>query len=200
MTRDNVILWIGAALGSYLIYDYLTGNPNDTTSSAFIDAVGGLNNLFGTTMKTSQAGKDAITQREGYELNVYADAGGKLTAGVGHLLTPIDGVFSVGDAVTQDQIATWFGKDIAHAEHTVSYYTTSDFTQNQFDALVSATFNLGSALFRNGDGTSTRFSRYLDAGDYQSAATALLQFNHVAGVVNTDLTVRRSAEAQQFIA
>lgn len=192
----------GAFVGSvaYVVFDYLTANPNDTTNSTLIDLVAKLYNITGTMMKTSQAGKTAIMQREGVRLAVYADTAGYLTAGIGHKLTPMDGGLSEGDSITQAQLDEWFAADLSHAENTVEYFVKVPLSQAQYDALVSATFNLGSRFYKNINGTPTDILSYLNAGDYASAAKQFPRWVYAGGVVDAGLLARRQSEEQQFLA
>ena len=66
--------------------------------------------------------------------------------------------------------------------------------QNQFDALVSWTFNLGPGNLRS----STLLKR-LNAGDYRGAADEFLKWNKADGKVLPGLTKRREAERALFL-
>lgn len=197
----NGRLWVFGGLLLLQAYkSYTTQSPKDTGNSVLIDMGAALKSLAGGNLTTSQAGRDAIAQREGVVYQVYADVAGYLTAGVGHLLRKADGSFQIGDAVSASQVSAWFNADVAHAENTVNFYVTVPLNQNQFDALVSMCFNLGSAMFKNSDGSNTRLLAYLNAGQYDQAAAEMLRWNHAGGVVVAGLTVRRAQEQMQFMA
>jgi len=155
------------------------------------------------TMKTSQDGLDAITSREGKKYLVYKDEAGLLTGGIGHKLIPADGIFHAGDTLTDDQINIWFGHDISIAENTVNHYVVARLGQNEFDALVSATFNVGSALFKHGDGSDTNMCMYLNEEEYAEAADEFLKWIHIHVngqlVVSARLQKRRASEREQFL-
>lgn len=155
-------------------------------------------------MKTSQAGLDAITAREGNELSVYADAAGLLTGGIGHKLIASDGIFHAGDSLTEDEINIWFAHDIGLAEAIVSRYVVISLTQNEFDALVSIVFNAGSAFFKNADGSETHVLQYLNTGSFAAAAAEFLKWVHIHKngvlVVDDGLVNRRLGEQAQFLA
>ena len=89
-------------------------------------------------MKTSQRGIDLIKQFEGLELMAYHCSAGVPTIGYGHTR----GV-SLGDSCTEAQAEAMLVKDLEDTERQVIFYTKSLLTQNQFDALVSCTYNLG---------------------------------------------------------
>lgn len=197
----KTLLVIGGAYLAFAYYQYRNQSPIDTSSSVLTDILGkfSMNNMI-----TSQAGKNAIAGREGSSYTVYADQAGYLTVGIGHKLTPSDGSYSAGDQVNAAQVNDWFNSDISHAENIVKRYVTSPLSQNEFDALVSAAFNLGSAVFVNANGSTTRLLDALNAGDYSSAASYLLDFSHVRVngtlVQSAGLLARRESEQQQFLA
>lgn len=66
-------------------------------------------------------------------------------------------------------------------------------TQDQFDALVSFTYNLGPANFRK----STLLKKH-NVGDHAGAAAQFLVWNRAAGRVMKGLTRRREAEARLY--
>jgi lysozyme len=94
-------------------------------------------------MKTSPAGLAAITQREGLRLQAYPDVRGIPTIGVGHTGPEVH----LGLIWTQAQAQEALMKDIAWAENEVNTHVTVPLTANQFDALVSFTFNVGKSGF-----------------------------------------------------
>nr|WP_256215348.1 lysozyme [Sphingobium sp. AP50] len=67
-------------------------------------------------------------------------------------------------------------------------------TQNQFDAMVSFAFNVGTSAFV----TSTLLKKHL-AGDYAGAAKEFSRWNRGGGKVLVGLTKRRAAEAALYL-
>ncbi|WP_312069487.1 lysozyme, partial [Acinetobacter sp.] len=67
-------------------------------------------------------------------------------------------------------------------------------SQNQFDALVSLTYNIGSTAFKN----STLLKK-LNAKDYAGAADQFLRWNKGGGKVLKGLVRRREAERALFL-
>lgn len=96
-------------------------------------------------MQISQAGLDAIVHREGSKLSAYRDSRGIPTIGVGHTGTE-DEVY-MGLTWTEVQVNAALANDVKWAENAVNSYVTVPLTQNQFDALVSFTFNVGASGF-----------------------------------------------------
>jgi lysozyme len=149
----------------------------------------------GIAVKTSSAGVAFICAQEGFVGHVYRDAAGIPTIGYGHVLRPGDPV-----VVTEDQARDLMARDLATFEAAVNADVKVPLTQPQFDALVSFTYNVGAgALLHSG------VLSQLNAGHYQAAADAMLQWDKRkdprAGGLVTDavLLARRTAERALFL-
>jgi len=97
-------------------------------------------------MKTSNKGIELIKKHEGLKLKAYLDPVGIWTIGYGHT----GGVRS-GDVITEAQAIDLLRADLATAERAVDSAGLK-INQNQFDALVSFTFNVGT-----GEGRGPKF-------------------------------------------
>lgn len=106
-------------------------------------------------MKTSNKGIELIKQFEGLRLKAYRDSGGKWTIGYGHT-----GGVKSGDVITAQQANDFLIQDIKTAENAINGLNLN-LTQNQFDALVSFVFNVGTGNF----GTSTLRKKLLKNPD-----------------------------------
>ena len=192
MTRGaKRLLIIG---GVFLAYDYLNRSPLDGLSQGLFTNI--YSSIGGLGMQLSAAGAAAIKSREAYKNIVYQDdaQARNLTAGIGHLLTPLEKIlYSLGDTVPDAIIQGWFAADSAHAAALVNRYVTSPLNQNQFDALTSMAFNLGGQLFRNSDGSTTMILAALNSGDYAGASQHIMDW-----VIPASITARRQAEQDQF--
>jgi GH24 family phage-related lysozyme (muramidase) len=142
-------------------------------------------------LSTGAKGIALIKSFEGLSLNKYQDIVGKWTIGYGHLILP-DEVFNV--ALTEAQAETLLRRDLAVSEKGVNQYVLVPLTQNQFDALVSFTFNLGVGNLK-----SSTLLRVLNAHQYQSAADEFLRWDKAGGKQVAGLTRRRAAERALFI-
>ena len=94
-------------------------------------------------MKTSPAGIQALEQREGIRTQAYQDTRGIWTIGVGHTGPEVH----PGLAWSSQQVSDALAADIAWAEAEVNTHVIVPMAQNQFDALVSFTFNVGRTGF-----------------------------------------------------
>lgn len=144
-------------------------------------------------MRISDNGVQFIKDREGLRLRAYQDSAGVWTIGYGHT----KGVRK-GDTIDQNTATLYLLQDLRNAEDAVNELVQVPLTQNQFDALVSFTFNLGRERLR----TSTLL-RLLNQKKYISAAGQFERWNkeHRNGklVANKGLTIRRDLERQLFM-
>lgn len=92
-------------------------------------------------MKTSSAGLRALTLEEGKRNKMYIDSYGNPTIGVGHLIKSNEAYLKT-ITLTDTQINDLLKKDVIDAENAVNSLGL-DLKQNEFDALVSLTFNIG---------------------------------------------------------
>ncbi|MBN9034979.1 MAG: glycoside hydrolase family protein [Rhizobiales bacterium] len=150
-------------------------------------------------MKTSTAGRAAISAREGCILTAYKDSAGVLTIGVGHTTAAGPPAVTAGLKITAAQADEILSRDLAAVEADVNRLVTVPLNQNEFDALVSLVFNIGGTAFRK----STLRAK-LNAGDRAGAANAFLSWNKITKggkkVALEGLTNRRKAERAQFLA
>ena len=128
---------------------------------------------------------------EGLRLKAYYDQRHIPTIGYGH--TGAD-VF-INDTITQEEADNLLAIDLHHAESAIYTYVKVALNQNQFDALVSLIYNIGSGAFS----TSTVL-RLLNANDIDGAADAFLMWDKTNGAVNQGLLNRRKAERTYFLA
>lgn len=119
-------------------------------------------------MKTSSAGRALIKSFEGLRLKPYYCSAGKLTIGYGSTGAHV----RAGMVLTPQQADDLLAKDLIRFEAAVLALfparkegDPAPLTQNQFDALVSFAFNVGTASLR-----SSTLARKLKAGDIAGAA------------------------------
>ena len=147
-------------------------------------------------MKVSKAGLDLIKSFEGFSSKAYPDpaTGGKpYTIGHGTTVYPDGKLVKLGDICTAKQAEQYLIHDCELFEATVNK-CAPNVNQNQFDALVSLCYNIGSANLQN----STLIKK-LNRGDIAGAADEFLKWNKAAGRVMVGLTRRRQAERKLFL-
>lgn len=95
-------------------------------------------------MNISKNGIDFIKKEEGLVLNAYLCPANVWTIGYGHT----NGV-KKGDKVTEEQAEDFLVNDLLYSERIVNKMVKVKLNQNQYDALVSFVFNVGSGNFIN---------------------------------------------------
>lgn len=137
-------------------------------------------------MKTSSKGVSLIKQFEGCRLTAYKCPAGVWTIGYGHTA----GV-KQGDTITQQTADDYLRNDLAKFEsYVLKYDDIYHFNQNQFDALVSFTFNCGAGNLKNLTQNGKRTLAQISAN--------LPLYNKAGGVVLSGLQRRRTAEKTLF--
>jgi lysozyme len=141
----------------------------------------------------SPTGLATLEVLEGRRTMSYLDAGGILTAGVGH--TGPDVV--AGAHYSDQQINAWLAKNVGETETEVRDAITQPLTQNQFDACVLLTYNIGGKNF-----AGSSIARYINADDIADAARSFVLWDHAridGKLVEVDgLRRRRLAESAIF--
>ncbi len=136
-------------------------------------------------MKTSGEGIALIKKFEGCELNAYQCSADVWTIGYGHTRGVIE-----GDTCTKDDAEKILIDDLVEFEGYVNDLVDTELTQNQFDALVAWTFNLGPTNLKS----STLLTR-LNSGDLDDVPHQIKRWNKAGGKVLDGLVRRREAEA-----
>ena len=140
-------------------------------------------------MKTSDVGIELIKKYEGCVLKAYKCPSGVWTIGYGHT----NGVKS-GMQITKAQALDYLKQDLSVFEKAVTNYVKVPLNQNQFDALVSFSFNCGAGALK----TSTLLQK-LNSSDYNGAANEFLKWNKSKGKVLNGLVRRRQEEKELFL-
>lgn len=142
----------------------------------------------------SDNGMKLLEQFEGLRLEAYLDSAGIATIGWGSIKYPNGNKVKLGDKITKAQAKEYKLHDLKEFESTVNTSVKVPLTQNQYDALVSLSYNIGSGAFKN----STLLKK-LNNGDYKGAADQFLVWNKVNSKRVQGLVNRREAERNLFI-
>lgn len=150
-------------------------------------------------MQMSENGLELLKQWEGFKLNVYNDSAGLPTIGVGHLITQsernsgnivINGVaVKYASGLTDQQVVDLLSQDVQPAEQSVNNGVKVPLNQNQFDALVSFTFNVGGGAF-----AGSTLLKVLNQQQYDQVPDQLLRWTKAGGQVVQGLVNRRQNE------
>lgn len=143
-----------------------------------------------TNRKLSAYALGKIKQWEGLRLTAYQDQAGVWTIGYGHTGPEV----VKGLTITTAKATQLLKKDIAWAEKAVNDLVKVELTDNQFGALVSFVFNVGTAAFK-----SSTLLRKLNTRQYTAVPSELAKWNKITvggkKVTNKGLVNRRAAEA-----
>lgn len=145
-------------------------------------------------MKVSKECLKMLAHHEGVRQKPYKCPAGLWTVGVGHLIG--DGKTlpdSWNRTFTLDEVYDILAKDVARFERGVNKYIIVPLRQNEFDALVSFSFNLGLGVLQR-----STLRQALNRGDKEGAIASLLKYNKAGGKVLKGLDNRRKDEAALF--
>lgn len=170
--------WMLAGLVSALAYLTLTKTGRELASKTGL-----------AIMDFSDNGIENIKRFEGFSPVPYKDAQG-WSIGYGHFIKPGENLTSVSEA----QARLLLKQDAALASAAVKNSVKVPLTQNQFDALVSLTYNIGITAFRN-----STLLRKLNGGDYSGAAAQFARWNMSQGEFIAALDRRRTSERELFL-
>jgi lysozyme len=160
-------------------------------------------------MKISKEGMKLLVSWEGFKNNMYLDQAKKESIGIGHLLTKAElasgkifienGYYDWRNGLTDELVYKLCDQDLARFQLVVNEEVKIPITQNQFDALVLFSFNIGTEGFR----TSTAL-KHLNAGAHARVGEAMKWWNKITNKktglmeVCDDLVERREAEVKLF--
>ena len=140
-------------------------------------------------MKTSQAGIELIKQFEGVRLESYVCPAGILTIGVGHTSAAGPPKVVPKMKITYQEANEILARDLVKYESAVDRLVTVPLSQNQFDALVSFTFNVGEGAL-----AKSTLLKKLNAGKYSEVPAELMKWTKGGGRELPGLVRRRRAE------
>lgn len=145
----------------------------------------------------SHAGVALICDFEGFFPRPYNDPVGHATIAYGHLIHR--GNVTAADrahwgTLTEKEGAALLARDLASYEQAVRDAVKVPINQNQFDALTSFAYNVGTGALR-----SSTLMRRLNAGDKAGAADEFLKWDRADGQRLPGLTRRRKAERALFL-
>lgn len=140
-------------------------------------------------MKTSKQGIELIKKYEGLRLTAYKCPSDVWTIGYGHTRDVTKGMH-----ITGKQAEKFLQEDLKAFEDAVNDYVKVPINQNQFDALVSFSFNCGSGALKK-----STLLRKLNARDFSGAANEFLKWNKSNGIILEGLVKRRKDERELFL-
>ncbi len=138
--------------------------------------------------QTNNRAIELIKKFEGFSAFPYMCPAGYWTVGFGHR------TIDKHTIISEDTAEKFLRYDLSYAERAVNKQITSALTENQFGALVSFVFNLGSGRLQ-----SSTLRMKLNRGDYEGAANELMKWVKGGGRTLKGLVIRRQAERELFL-
>ena len=139
-------------------------------------------------MRTGRDGVELIRHFEGCRFDAYLCPAGVWTIGYGHTADVKE-----GDSIDQEAAEAFLIEDLEKFEQAVMRLVEVPLTQQQFDALVSWTFNLGA-----GNLAESTLLRKLNNYQYAEVPEQTMRWVRAGGQVLDGLVRRRAAEAAMF--
>ncbi|MGL5950289.1 MAG: lysozyme [Cetobacterium sp.] len=140
-------------------------------------------------MRTSSVGINLIKKFEGLKLTAYRCPAGVPTIGYGTTSN-----VKLGTTITEEKAEDLLKKDLVRFETAVKTVVRVKLNQNQFDALVSFSYNVGTGALQ-----SSTLLKKLNQGDYKGASEEFQKWNRAGGKVLNGLIKRREAEKELFL-
>lgn len=147
-------------------------------------------------MQISEKGLNLIKKFEGLSLKPYLDVVNIPTIGWGSTYYPDGKKVTLQDKEITEQKACEILEYIANKDFGafVNKAVKVKLNQNQFDALVSFTYNLG-----NGNLQQSTLLKKVNQNDFIGASLEFEKWNKAGGKVLSGLTKRRTAEKELFL-
>lgn len=139
-------------------------------------------------MRTGRDGVELIRHFEGCRFDAYLCPAGVWTIGYGHTADVKE-----GDSIDQEAAEAFLIEDLETFEQAVTRLVEVPLTQQQFDALVSWTFNLGA-----GNLAESTLLKKLNNYQYAEVPEQMMRWVRAGGKVLEGLVRRRAAEAALF--
>lgn len=154
-------------------------------------------------MKLNAKGEKFLCDREGFSAVPYKCSAGKPTIGFGNTFYPGGKKVTLKDKpITREYALQIFRVIVAQFEKDVVSLVKKPITQNQFNALVSFAYNVGSDididLIAEGLGDSTLLKKVNINPANPAIRTEFAKWNKSGGKVTNGLISRRQLEAELY--
>lgn len=145
-------------------------------------------------MEINKAGKDLIKRFEGCKLKAYKCPAGVWTIGFGNTFYEDGSKVEEGDVISQERADELFDVIISDFVRMTDLLVKSDVTENNFSALVSFTFNVGTGNLKK----STLLKKVNANPKDPSIRAEFMKWTRANNVVLKGLVRRREAEAKLY--
>ncbi len=140
-------------------------------------------------MKLDTKGRQHLIQEEGLRLKAYKDTVGIWTIGVGNTYYEDGSKVKQGDVITKERAESLLNVVVKQFEDNINKVVTVPLNQNQFNALVSFSYNIGIGAFNK-----STLLKLLNQGEYIQAAEQFMKW-----LKPPELKGRRTREKNLFL-
>ena len=98
-------------------------------------------------------------------------------------------------SISKIEAGRLLSREVRHVERQVAYLVTAKLTSNQFSALVSLVYNIGSGNFQ-----ASTLRRLINRNEYEKAADEFPKWRRAGGRILPGLVRRRGVERALFLA
>jgi lysozyme len=140
----------------------------------------------------TKKGLELIKSFEGFSPTIYRDSAGLQTVGYGHLLKQQE-LFLFKDGIFELDAEALLKQDVIIAENAVVRLFKTPLTNNQFDALVSFTFNVGAGALQR-----STLRHKINRGEHEDVPAELIKWVYAGGRKIPGLIKRRILEGELY--
>lgn len=152
-------------------------------------------------MQASQACLEFIKKKEAFFDRAYLCPAGVWTIGFGTIRWDLKTPVKAGDTITPEEAERQLAIEVQRCADAVTESVHVELTQNQFDALVSWAYNVGTGWVTGRGHTQATLIKLLNKGKYDAVPGQLLLFCRTTGGKRLHgLYIRRREEAQMWLA
>ena len=137
-------------------------------------------------------GLKLIKSFEGFSSEIYLDSAGLQTVGYGHLILPHEkSIFK--DGISELDAEAILKQDVIIAERAVILLIKAPLNNNQFDSLVSFTFNVGAGALQR-----STLRHKINREEHEDVPAELLKWIYAGGRKIPGLIKRRILEGELY--
>ena len=143
-------------------------------------------------MIVSQKGLDLIKKFEGFSNKEYICPAGKATIGYGHVILASE---SFQEPMTRLEAENLLKKDLEPRQKSLNGFLKVNLSQNQFDALMSLIYNIGTGNFQK-----STLLKFVNDRLFDKVPDQFRRWSYVNGKVSKGLLNRREEEIKLWLA
>ena len=143
-------------------------------------------------MIISQKGLDLIKKFEGFSDKEYICPAGKATIGYGHAILASE---SFEEPMTRKEAEDLLKKDLEPRQKSLNSFLKVNINQNQFDALISLIYNIGTGNFQK-----STLLKFVNDRLFDKVPDQFRRWSYVNGKISKGLANRREEEIKLWLA